>query len=292
MKKLVLLAALCVAAGLNAKQLLAIGDSITAAMKWQKRAGEVLGMDVKSHCRGGIGIVAMADGRKSDMFPVLTADDVKDADVIVLMGFYNERGMVWQPATRGKAATDMYPQQKTFCGKLNYLIKRVREEMAKAGNTKAQLFLVAPHCYGKYPWINQDAYYDGEKMLSAVQEVADFHKIPCIDLFHKGGIDRTNWNKYQASASPIAQNYLPADGSAPAGVNKPFATLAAAPDAAQNNGKTITVTGVRGCYRSNGKEWVANPMPFPWIGDQLHMNKDGYYKIGEVIANEIKKHLK
>lgn len=274
-----------------AKQLLAIGDSITAAGHWQKRAGEVLGMEVKSHCRGGIGIVAMADGRKSDNFPVLTVDDVKDADVVVLMGFYNERGMVWQPATRGKAAADMYPQQKTFCGKLNYLIKRVRETLAAAGNTKARLYLVAPHCYGLYQWINKDAYFDGEKMLDAIKEVADFNHLPCIDLFHKGGIDRTNWSKYQASATTFSKSYLPGDCSEPSGVNKPFAKLEDAPDAALHKGKAITVKGVKGCYRSDGKTWSAYPMPYPWIGDQLHMNKEGYYKIGEVIAREIQQTL-
>ena len=44
------------------KKALVIGDSITAAGKWQKKLEELLGMNVATHAKGGIGILRMTDG--------------------------------------------------------------------------------------------------------------------------------------------------------------------------------------------------------------------------------------
>ena len=277
-------AAALMAASAHAGRLLAIGDSITAAQEWQRRAGEVLDWDVRSHCKGGIGILAMVDG-DSTLKP-LSAADVDGVDAVVLMGFYNERGSVMRPETRGTAA-DRYPAQNTFCGRLNHAVARVREELARAGNAACPVVLGAPHLYGKYPWIDCTAYEDGEQMLAAIREVAEANKLPLVDLLHKGGVDRSNWHVYQASSSPFNAAYLTADGAPNTGVNKPFASLAAAPDPARNKGRFITVKGARGCFRSDGAAWRPDGAPFIWNGDQLHMSRAGYRKIGEVIAREM-----
>lgn len=46
------------------KNVLVIGDSITAAQKWQKKLNTLLEMNVTTHAKGGVGTVAMVDGDK------------------------------------------------------------------------------------------------------------------------------------------------------------------------------------------------------------------------------------
>lgn len=77
------------------KKALVIGDSITAARKWQLKLGELLGMDVVTHAKGGIGIVRMVDGDRgldgeytdatdaAGVLRPLMAEDVRGIDLIV-----------------------------------------------------------------------------------------------------------------------------------------------------------------------------------------------------------------
>jgi len=104
---------------------------------------------------------------------------------------------------------------------------------------------------------------------------------------HKGGVDRTNWNVWQGGATDFFPGYLTGDGTPNTGVNKPFESLAAAPDPAKNAYKKITVKGQRGSYTSDGKIWKHTPAPAPWNSDHLHLNPAGYRKLGEVVADEI-----
>lgn len=278
-------------------KLLAIGDSITAARIWQQRTGELLGMDVRSHCKGGIGAVDMVDGDVAppqydpDDFGVkklyrLSVSDVEGVDLVLMMGFYNEVGLVGDEKRRGKA-TDMYPKDDTFCGHVNYAIRRVRETLAAATNGTARIVLVSPHRYGTNCWVDRTAYETGDLWLSALSAVAKRNGIRLVDLMKNGGVGRENWNRYQRSPTPLDARYLPADGTANAGTNCPFASLAAAPDPAANKGRLITVRGVRGHYASDGKTWQWMMAPYPWFADQLHLNSDGYRLLGEAIAREL-----
>lgn len=293
------MALLCVAEGAEAKpKMLAIGDSITAANIWQRRVGELLKMDVRSHCKGGIGIVGMVDGDgvappeyDPDDFGVkklydLSERDVEDVDLIIMTGFYNEVGMIDDEKSRGRAS-DMYPQENTFCGRLNYAIRRVRATLVAAGNVRAKIVLVSPHRYGTNSWVCRSSYESGENWLAALSAVARNNDIVLIDLLNRGGVCRENWNRYQRSPSKLDNRYLTADGSQNVGVNRPFASLAAAPDPMKNKGRCITVVGMQGHYLSDGKAWVKCPAPFPWFADQLHLNPDGYRLIGEAIAREV-----
>lgn len=280
------------------KRILAIGDSITAALKWQARVGDLLEMNVRTHAKGGIGIVEMVDGDGSGVPPegydpdnfgvetiyALSTEDVKDVDIIVLMGFYNVRGT----ATNSPGnETDMYPTNKTFIGYLNYAVKRVYEELEKANNMKCKIVICSAHKYGKYSYSDLSAYDDGDDLYNATKKSADYNSLPCIDLMHCGNINKYNWNSFQSSNTPYNPNYIPKDGVND-GTNKPFASLDEAPDATSNNGKYITIVGEqKSCYKSNGEIWEKALNQAPWNADQLHLNTDGYNRIGDYIAGFI-----
>lgn len=285
----------------SGKRLLAIGDSLTAVTpvkdSWQGKVGELLGMNVRTHAKGGIGILTMVDGDGSGMPPegsydpdtntggplyALSKEDVKDVDIIAMMGFYNERYSSWGNET------DIYPSQSTFCGKLNYAIKRVYEELTKANNMQCKIVIISAHKYGKYSYNDKSAYDDGEALFEATRKVANYNSLPLIDLMHNGGINKYNWNIYQNSSTPYNSNYLPNDGVND-GTNKPFDDLLSAPLASENNGKYITIVDEDGCYQSVDGEWVKKSNSAIWNADQLHLKKDGYHKIAGIIAGDIKK---
>lgn len=280
------------------KRLLAIGDSITAQNLWQKKSGELLGMNVRTHAKGGIGIIQMVDGDGSGDAPEgydpdtfgtstiyrLNTEDVSDVDLIILMGFYNTRSAA--KSNRGEL-TDMYPEQDTWYGQMNYAIKRVYEELEKAGNYNCKVVICSAHKYGKYPYSNESAYNDGHILLEATRAIANRHSLFLIDLMNNGNINMYNWGKFQSSSTSYATNYIPSDGVND-GTNKPFASLDAAPLASANTNKYITVSGVSGCYKSDGNTWVKLSSPnYPWNGDQLHLGKEGGYRLGEYIAGQL-----
>ena len=281
----------------SGKRILAIGDSITAALKWQERVGSLLNMNVRTHAKGGIGIIQMVDGDGSgtppegydpDDFGVqtiyrLNEADVTDVDVIVLIGFYNERLSVKDE----EVVTDMYPTNNTFAGKLNYAIKRVYEELALANNMQCKIVICSAHRYGKYAYNDLSAYDDGDKLYNATKLIADYNGLPCIDLMHCGNVNKYNWNTFQSSSTPYSSTYIPSDGIND-GTNKPFASLEEAPSASENNGKYITIQDVDDAYKSDGENWIKVPYLFaPWNADQLHLNTNGYYRIGDYIAGFI-----
>ena len=280
------------------KTILAIGDSITASKYWQDRVGEILGMNVRTHAKGGIGIIQMVDGDGSgdapegydpDNFGVSTIYRLNDVDVagvsiIVLMGFYNTRVMAKNNLGE---LTDIYPTQDTWYGQMNYAISRVYEELDKAGNTTCKVVICSAHKYGKYPYRDVSAYEDGHYLLDATRNIAERHSLFFIDLMSNGQINQFNWNKFQSSSTIYNKNYIPYDGVNDA-TNSPFPSLSDAPNASENNGKYITIQGVSGCYKSNGSSWVAETsIPAVWNGDQLHLNKNGGDRLGDYIARQL-----
>ncbi len=111
------------------KKALVIGDSITAAGKWQKKLEELLGMNVATHAKGGIGILRMTDGDngldgtynaetdKNGVLRPLMAADVEGVSLIIVLPAYNER------ATVLGSVGDCYPEKETICGRIQYLFK-------------------------------------------------------------------------------------------------------------------------------------------------------------------------
>ena len=281
------------------KILLAIGDSVTEQKYWQKQVGEVLGMKVRTHAKGGIGIIQMVDGDGSGDAPEgydpdnfgtstiyrLNAEDVKDVSVIIIMGFYNERS---KASGEHGETSDMYPGNDTYIGRLNYAIKRIYEELAKANNNTCRIVICSAHRFGKYPYSDKDAYYDGDTFLQYTKAASDYNSLPCIDLMHNGGINKYNWNLFQSSSTDYNQKYIPADGLND-GSNKPFASLESVPDPSLNKNLKVTVGTESNykTYKSNGSNWIIDSARFPWLGDHLHLNSDGGKILGNYIAAQL-----
>lgn len=280
---------------LKDKKVLVIADSIGAANKWQKSFSDVTGAVIRNHVKGGIGIIQMVDGDGSGDAPEgydpddfgtstiykLNKEDVSDVEVILLCGFYNERN------TESGNVNDMYPTNNTFCGRLNYAVKRIHEEMNNASNHTARLIIVSAHKYGKYPYLDITAYQDGDKLYNNTKSVADYNSIPCIDLMHELGINEFNWNIFQSSNTPYNPNYIPnGNGGVNDGENRPFESLEKAPSAADNTGKYITINGESNCYQSDGENWVKKSIPFIMWADQLHLGDLGYNLYGRYVANK------
>ena len=149
----------------NGKNVLCIGDSITSAGLWQKEMARLTGCNVRTHAQGGIGLIEMVDGQDgsteadclydpttgvSGKLGALTAEKVGWADLIILLGAYNERHMEY--GVRG----DIYPEQNTLRGKFAYVLDRIYKLMEESSNLGCRVMLVTPHCVGKYDWVDSD----------------------------------------------------------------------------------------------------------------------------------------
>lgn len=184
------------------KNVLVIGDSLTAAGVWQTKLAENLGMNVSTHALGGIGYVQMKDGSADGSFPALQSTQVKDKDLIIIAGGYNHRG--------GEVGNvgDCYPAQSTTIGMLQYLINGVYNLLNYVGNLKCRVVVIAPHCAGAYEYIpvSWDKEYPvgsgrtGETVANGIIACAEYNRIACLDLFHTSGINKFTWSVFSASA--------------------------------------------------------------------------------------------
>lgn len=192
---------------LSGKKVLAIGDSLTAALLWQMAVASYHGCTVTTHAKGGIGIVAMVDGdAAAPALAALTTADVADRDFIIFFGGMNER------TTSYGVQGDLYPAQSTIWGKMQYAINKIYSLLTTAGNLKCKIMIVAPHCPGKYPYIDSDGYAEYpagtgqtlEKMATVIKTVAEYNNCHAVDLWHQSGIGRYTWSIYAASSTPVA----------------------------------------------------------------------------------------
>ncbi len=243
------------------KNVLAIGDSITSDGRWQEEFARIIGCNIETHAYGGIGIIDMIEGLgtanspdfkydpftgRNGNFTPLCAGDVKDKELIIFLGAYNERHMEYG------CAGDMFPLNNTLRGKFAYVIKRLRELLSEAGNDNCHIMLVAPHCVGKYDWVDRDGYEDFprgsgrslETMSYLIKETAEENGLYFCDAWHESGIGKDNWCIYANSPSVLKEDYDPS------------------------------------------AEYTA---PYPQYADQAHLNALGYKKLGECIARSVLK---
>lgn len=269
------------------KKALVIGDSITAAGIWQLQLEKMLGMEVKTHAKGGVGIIPMVDGDKGldgdydneinssgTLYPLNTTD-VQDVDLIVVLPGYNERD------TEYGVQGDLYPAQKTIVGKMQYLFNRIYEELGKANNLKCKILVATPHCFGKYPYSNANGYeeHNGKmiiKLVDSIIETTNLNNIPVCDLWRNSGVNRFTWSVYSASSSIDNTKYTKYE------LNSSGEVI----------GETLLkyVKGQSYYQIRDGVvvlEEYTGSAPYPYNGDQLHLNTSGYTQIGECIVGSI-----
>jgi hypothetical protein len=133
------------------KKVLVMGDSLTAALKWQAKVGSIHKCNITTHAKGGIGIRSVVDGSAPELGP-LTTTDVGDKDLIILFIGMNER------ATPYGVQGDLAPAQNTIWGNMQYAINTIYDLLTASNNLDCKLLVVTPHCAGKYPYVDVDGY--------------------------------------------------------------------------------------------------------------------------------------
>lgn len=242
---------------LEGKNVLAVGDSITSDGRWQREFERVTGATVSTHARGGVGIIDMVfglgasddDGMKYDPttgvnseLPPLSEDDVAGRDLIIFFGGYNERHMEYGEPD------DVYPRDNTLYGKFNAVMTRIKKLLADAKNEDCRVIISAPHCVGKYDWVDADGTEEFPRgsgrtlgtMSDLIKNVAGKYGASFYDAYRLSGIGPENWSRY--ANSPVA---LRADYDA-------------------------------------SKKYDA---PYPQYADQAHLNAEGYALLGRGIAS-------
>ena len=279
------------------KNALVIGDSITAANKWQNQLNTILGMNVSTHAKGGVGTISMVDGDKglggdydnetsaSGVLKPLSVDDVKDKSLIVVLPAYNDRGK--EDGQIGDCYKTDGSGQSTIAGIIQYTINRIYETLTQANNLTCKVLYVTPHCPGRYPYIDADGYEEYptgsgrtmETLANMIVSVGNHNNIPVCDLWHNSGSNKYTWNVFGASANPVNEQYSPYE--------------------LDSTGNPVNTTRIR--YQ-NGKayyqkrdgqvvlETYAGSAPFPYNSDQLHCSSSGYARLGECIVGAIISH--
>ena len=256
------------------KNLLAIGDSLTAVLIWQTKCAELLGATASTHALGGIDFIGMVDGYGT--LPALSLADVTGKDIIVLFGGYNERT---QPLG---VVGDVYPTQNTIAGRLQYAINKIYEKLTSANNLTCRVVIITPHCTGAGGYIYVDGYtqWNGSSLKQIAEimvSVSNYNNVPCYNSWQNSGIGKFNWNIFQSSASPNNSTYT---------YKGDFTSIGAVNFTPATN-DCVTVNLYTG-YLYTGGAWVMQTTPkFPWKNDQLHLNTLGYEYIGKKFAQFI-----
>jgi len=190
------------------KSILCLGDSLTEAGIWPKRLQENLGCSVRTHCRGGLGMIDIVDGGKSPVGELgpLTAQMVRDIDLIIFFAGYNDRGLA------DGVLGDLYSPQnkneeKTIAGMFQYCINRIYQELERAGNLCCKVMMVTPHCVGTYQYIEVDGYHDFpigsgrtvRTLAKTMETVSAQNNLPCCNLWEQSGINKHTWKVYGAN---------------------------------------------------------------------------------------------
>ena len=269
----------------NNKNILFIGDSQTARHVYPEIVREILGANVFYHCKGGAGFTQMVEGSPADFagyLAPLTADTVKEMDLIVIYGGYNERNREYGKA--GDLYDPLTKEGNTVAGRMQYLIESVYDRLAEADNLGCRLLLVTVSCSGKYPWVDKDGYTEYypesglslENLAKVQKQVGEYNSIPVCDLFKALGSNRRTWGYFGASKDPV---------------NSDFARYPMNEKGEQISDTPIVYEQGKEYYQiRDGKvvlEKYEGLARFPYNGDQLHKSPEGYRRIGEVISGAI-----
>lgn len=202
----------------NGAEVLAIGDSLTSAKKWQLKTTELLGCNITTHAKGGKGYIDLIDGENgqdgdydnetdaSGILRPLSVDDVTGKKLIIVYAGYNERHMAY-----GEIG-DVYPTNNTLAGKVQYVINSIYSLLEQADNLTCKLLFITPHCVGTYGYVNIDGYGEYplgtgrtlEGISNIIKKVAEYNNIEVLDLWHNSGIGKFTWDIYCAKTPASA----------------------------------------------------------------------------------------
>lgn len=202
----------------NGAEVLAIGDSLTSAKKWQLKTTELLGCNIITHAKGGKGYIDLIDGENgqdgdydnetdvSGVLRPLSVDDVIGKKLIIVYAGYNERHMSY-----GEIG-DVYPTNNTLAGKVQYVINSIYSLLEQADNLTCKLLFITPHCVGAYGYVNIDGYGEYplgtgrtlEGISNIIKKVAEYNNIEVLDLWHNSGIGKFTWDIYCAKTPASA----------------------------------------------------------------------------------------
>lgn len=202
----------------NGAEVLAIGDSLTSAKKWQLKVTELLGCNITTHAKGGKGYIDLIDGENgqdgdydnetdaSGVLRPLSVDDVIGKKLIIVYAGYNERHMSY-----GEIG-DVYPTNNTLAGKVQYVINSIYSLLEQADNLTCKLLFITPHCVGTYGYVNVDGYGEYptgtgrtlEGISDTIKKIANYNNITVKDLWHESGINKFTWNIYCAKTPASA----------------------------------------------------------------------------------------
>ena len=202
----------------NGAEVLAIGDSLTSAKKWQLKTTELLGCNITTHAKGGKGYIDLIDGENgqdgdydnetdaSGILRPLSVDDVTGKKLIIVYAGYNERHMAY-----GEIG-DVYPTKNTLAGKVQYVINSIYSLLEQADNLTCKLLFITPHCVGTYGYVNIDGYGEYplgtgrtlEGISNIIKKVAEYNNIEVLDLWHNSGIGKFTWDIYCAKTPASA----------------------------------------------------------------------------------------
>ena len=274
------------------QNVLVIGDSLSASGEWQKVLSKELGINVATRAKGGLSYKQMVDGElgldgdystNTEAVKPLSVDEVKDKDLIILYGGYNNRSRL------AGSVGDRYKSdgsgQSTFAGFMQYAVDRIRAVLEAAGNEDCEILIVTMHCAGKYPWIDATAFEEypagsGQTMETLVEmqiAIAKANDLDYVDLFHDCPIGPSTWNFCSKSSNPVVTKY------------SPFLLDENGDPVSQE--RMIYVPGEWYYQTSSGKvlyKQYDSTTPHPYNGDQLHLNTRGYFLVGETIADRVK----
>lgn len=179
------------------KNVLALGDSLTAAKQWQKKLETILGMKADTHALGGAGITQIVDGMKNvnGTLQPLTADKVRGKDLIIFFGGINN--LSDPHGTEG----DLYPETPTVAGKLQYAIDKIFSLLAQADNLSCPVALITPYCYGASPYNPNALESNGMGLAKIMEGVAGVNGLPCWNAYKNSGINKYTWGIYSANST-------------------------------------------------------------------------------------------
>ena len=190
------------------KNILCLGDSLTEAGIWPARLQENLRCNVRTHCKGGLGMKDIVDGGKGPVGELkpLTESLVKDVDLIIFYAGYNDRGLA--DGGFGDLYSPMEDRaNRTIAGTLQYCINRIYEELERADNLGCKVQIVTPHCVGKYQYIEVDGYHEYpegsgrtvKSLAKTMENVSVENNLPCCNLWEQSGINKHTWKVYGAN---------------------------------------------------------------------------------------------